>query len=292
MDDGRPRFGTRPAQNEWPPNEWFTPRQVPNPSAAACQVPNPSAAARRAPTERGAARHAQRPLSPPVRARKIAARRPLAAALVLAGLLAAAGGAAGLVSLTSPVAEHPAPLRRTPAAGTGLVPIPLRRIAALPGHRAGPPVALPVALMIPSIGVRTRLIRLGLTPQGTLQVPASPLVAGWYTGSPRPGEIGSAVIAGHIDSYTGPGVFFRLRLLRRGDLVYVRRATGKVAVFRVYNVRMYTKNRFPTAAVYGPAPDAELRLITCGGVFDHAIGSYLSNVVVFGRQVGRRAVSR
>jgi Sortase domain len=141
-------------------------------------------------------------------------------------------------------------------------------------------VARPVYLSIPVIGVHTRLIRLGLTAQGTLQVPASTSVAGWYTGSPRPGQVGSAVIAGHIDSYLGPGVFFRLRLLRTGDRVYIRHAGGTLAVFRVYAERMYAKDRFPTQQVYGPAPDPELRFIACGGTFDAAIGSYLSNVVV------------
>jgi sortase (surface protein transpeptidase) len=146
-------------------------------------------------------------------------------------------------------------------------------------------VAAPVALIIPAIGVRTPLTRLGRTPQGTLQVPSSTGVAGWYTGSPRPGQVGSAVIAGHIDSSQGPGVFFRLRLLRPGDLVYVRRSDGTLAVFRVYAERMYAKSRFPAEKVYGPVPDAELHLITCGGVFDQASGSYLSNVVVYSAQV-------
>ena len=140
-------------------------------------------------------------------------------------------------------------------------------------------------LSIPAIGVHTRLIKLGLTAQGALQVPTSTSVAGWYTGSPRPGQVGSSIIAGHIDSYLGPGVFFRLRLLRPGARVYVRRANGTLAVFRVYAEHMYAKDRFPTQLVYGPAPDPELRLITCGGVFDPAIGSYLSNVVVYAEQV-------
>ena len=109
-------------------------------------------------------------------------------------------------------------------------------------------------------------------------------VAGWYTGSPRPGAIGPAVIAGHIDSRSGPGVFFHLSRLKPGDQVYVRRADGTLAVFRVTAVQMYLKDRFPTAAVYGPTPDAELRLITCGGTFDPARGSYLSNVVVYAVQ--------
>jgi hypothetical protein len=107
--------------------------------------------------------------------------------------------------------------------------------------------------------VRTRLTRLGLTRQGTLQVPSSPSAAGWYTGSPRPGEIGSAIIAGHIDSYRGPGVFYRLRELRPGNQIYVRQADGRYAVFRVTAVHQYPKAHFPAAAVYGPVPDAELR---------------------------------
>jgi LPXTG-site transpeptidase (sortase) family protein len=162
--------------------------------------------------------------------------------------------------------------------------VPTGPIAAVPRPNA-PPVAVPVALTIPSIGVQTPLIRLGLTASGTLQVPPTASVAGWYTGSPRPGAIGSAVIAGHIDSYLGPGIFFRLDLLRPGDRVYVRRADGTLAVFRVTSVQMYAKDQFPTSTVYGPAPDPELRLITCGGVFDPALRSYLSNVVVYGTEI-------
>ncbi|MGN6677285.1 MAG: class F sortase [Streptosporangiaceae bacterium] len=142
-------------------------------------------------------------------------------------------------------------------------------------------VSRPTRLAIPAIGVNTSLIRLGITRQRTLQVPVSAAVAGWFTGSPRPGGIGASIIAGHIDSYTGPGVFFRLRDLHRGQRVYVTRANGSVATFRITAVSMYDKNRFPTAAVYGPVPDAELRLVTCGGQFDYATGSYLSNVVVY-----------
>ncbi|MBO0830570.1 MAG: class F sortase, partial [Actinobacteria bacterium] len=120
----------------------------------------------------------------------------------------------------------------------------------------------------------------GLAADGTLQVPTSTSVAGWYTGSPHPGGIGAAVIVGHVDSRSGPAVFFRLRQLQPGQPVYVRRADGSNAVFRITDVRQYAKAQFPTASVYGPVPDAELRLITCGGVFDAATGHYLSNVVV------------
>ncbi|HEY7144150.1 MAG TPA: class F sortase [Streptosporangiaceae bacterium] len=142
-------------------------------------------------------------------------------------------------------------------------------------------VARPVSLVIPAIGVSTPLVRLGLTATGALQVPPVTTEAGWYTGSPRPGAVGPAVIAGHIDSYQGPGVFYRLRLLRPGDLLYVRRADGSVARFRVTALRTYLKRRFPTRTVYGPAPGPQLRLISCGGTFDPELRSYLSDVVVY-----------
>jgi sortase (surface protein transpeptidase) len=138
-----------------------------------------------------------------------------------------------------------------------------------------------VSLTNPAIGVSTRLVDLGVTTTGALQVPSSTAVAGWYTGSPRPGEPGGAVIAGHIDSVTGPGVFYFLQRMKPGEKVYVRRADGTLAVFQVTLVRSYLKTSFPTSAVYGPTPDAQLRLITCGGTFDPATGHYLSNTIVY-----------
>jgi sortase (surface protein transpeptidase) len=149
-----------------------------------------------------------------------------------------------------------------------------------------------VRLVIPAIGVSTRLIRLGVTSSGGLAVPVRADVAGWFTGSPRPGAIGPSIIVGHIDSRTGPGVFFRLRQLRRGQRVYVVRTDGTVATFKITVIRSVPKASFPSAAVYGPVPDAELRLITCGGQFDYATGSYLSNVVVYATLVARPAAAR
>jgi hypothetical protein len=206
------------------------------------------------------------------------AGRPAAAVTLLAGLLVAFAGCAGLVLGQ----RHDR---------AGLAPGPVPAVAA-PSGQAEPPrsssvtaVPEPVSLIIPAIGVHTRLIRLGITSQGTLQVPATTSVAGWYTWSPRPGAVGSSVIAGHIDSKAGPGIFFRLRLLKPGERVYVRRADGTLAIFAVTAVQTYPKSAFPTALVYGPAPDPALRLISCTGVFDWAIGSYLSNVVVFAVEV-------
>jgi sortase (surface protein transpeptidase) len=156
-----------------------------------------------------------------------------------------------------------------------------------PRQMASSQVPPPMFLTIPAIGVRTRLIRLGLTRSGGLQAPRTTAVAGWYTGSPPPGAIGASVIGGHVDSYVGPGIFFTLRLLHPGDRIYVRQADGNLAVFDVYSVRRYLKARFPTDRVYGPVPTAQLRLITCGGTFDPALGSYLSNVVVYATLITR-----
>jgi Sortase domain len=201
-------------------------------------------------------------------------RRPWAATFAVAGLVVISLGAAGFVWASH--TGRPA----TPVGHSPITPIPAGHYAAAP--EAKPQfVPKPTGIVIPAIGVHTSLVRLGLTATGTLQVPGSISVAGWYTGSPRPGAIGSAVIAGHIDSVSGPGVFFRLREMRPGQLIYVQRRQGPTAVFEVTSVQRFLKTRFPTAAVYGPVPDAQLRLVTCGGTFDPATGHYLSNVVVF-----------
>ena len=200
-------------------------------------------------------------------------QRRIAATALAAGLAVTAVSGAGLLTAgPARPAAAPAPSRVPAPAGP--------RVAAWwkPAVRRVP---VPVFLTIPAIGVRTRLVRLGLTASGALQVPRSTAVAGWYDGSPRPGAIGPAVLVGHVDSYVGPGVFFRLRLLRRGDRIYVRQADGRLAVFRVDAVRRYPKDRFPASQVYGAVPTPQLRLITCGGAFSLAHGSYLSNVVVF-----------
>ena len=201
-------------------------------------------------------------------------RRPWAAAAVLLGLMMVCGAATGLAWAGH--TGRPA----TPVGTPPVVPVPHGKWAAA-AQALSAHVPSPTALEIPAIGVKTSLIRLGLTRGGTLQVPSSTAVAGWYTGSPRPGAIGAAIIAGHIDSNLGPGVFFRLRDLKPGDLIFVRRRHGSLAVFKVTAVRTFLKKRFPTADVYGPVPEAQLRLITCGGTFDPSTGHYLSNVIVF-----------
>jgi LPXTG-site transpeptidase (sortase) family protein len=144
----------------------------------------------------------------------------------------------------------------------------------------------PVRLDVPAIGVSTVLDRLGLRPDGSMDVPEDFARAGWYEAGPRPGEDGPAVIAGHVDSRRGPAVFFRLHELRVGDAVSVARVDGSVATFTVRRVETYAKRDFPTEAVFGPTVGAELRLVTCGGEFDWSHHSYKSNVVAFATSNG------
>ena len=207
-------------------------------------------------------------------------RRP-AAIIFAVGLAVIVAGSVGLL-----LSRHSTLAMRPVAAGVNALPAPTGQIVAPPQSAAPAPVASPVSLTIPLIGVKTNLIRLGLQSNGALQVPSTTSVAGWYTGSPRPGAIGSAIIVGHIDSPSGPGVFYRLSELRRGDQVYVRRSDGTMVLFRVTTVQTYLKNQFPTQTVYGPTPDAELRLITCSGTFDSTTGHYLSNIVVYATEAG------
>jgi sortase (surface protein transpeptidase) len=142
-------------------------------------------------------------------------------------------------------------------------------------------VGAPTAIDIPSIGVRSPLLRLGVAADGTAQVPSDPQRAGWFTGGPRPGEEGPAVILGHIDSRTSPAVFYRLHELRPGANVIVHADSGASVRFTVDRLEQVAKDAFPTAEVYGPAFGAQLRLITCGGSFDRSKGHYTDNVIVF-----------
>jgi sortase (surface protein transpeptidase) len=141
--------------------------------------------------------------------------------------------------------------------------------------------APPARLEIPAIGVSTPLVRLGRLPDGTIEVPHAWNTAGWYDQGPRPGQPGPAVLLGHVDSKKGPAVFYRLRDLRPGDTVRVGLTNGRTLVFRVERTERYPKDKFPTEAVYFPTLDRELRLITCGGDFDYAKGSYVDNIVVY-----------
>ncbi len=148
-------------------------------------------------------------------------------------------------------------------------------------RRPAPPLAKPASLDIPSVGIHTRLLELGLNPDGTLEVPSRPMLAGWYAGSPSPGERGPAIISGHVDSAeTGPAVFYRLGDVALGDRIEVTRKDGSMVRFHVTAVRAFAKKHFPTRAVYGNTTQAALRLITCGS-WNDTTREYDGNVVVF-----------
>ena len=194
----------------------------------------------------------------------------------LAGLGGVALIAGGAVTIAVAVlAQQHAPSPAASAAGK-IGPVAAKRPPLRP--------SLPVSVTIPAIGVRSKLLRLGLNRDGTIQVPSlttSADEAAWYKYSVTPGQVGAAVIEGHVDSYQGPAVFFRLGALRPGNHIDVTLSDGMTAVFRVTGVREYAKNEYPAKIIYGPVDYAALRLITCGGAFDYTTGHYLSSIVVF-----------
>jgi sortase family protein len=203
----------------------------------------------------------------------------------IAGVLLLLGGAATVAFALVSQVHAPQPGR----AASG------RTGASVPGA-AGPSLrrSVPISVDIPAIGVHSELLRLGMNADGTIAVP--PLTTGadeaaWYKYSATPGQIGAAVIEGHVDSYHGPAVFFRLGALRLGDTIDVTLADGIMAIFRVTGVREYSKAEFPSRMIYGTADYAALRLITCGGSFDSVTGHYLSSTVVFASLTSYRKAS-
>ena len=210
-----------------------------------------------------------------------AALRAACCSLVLAGMLGACASDPA-PAVTSPAAPPavtaPAPdVAPVPSAADTPVPVPV-----LPAVMAA---SVPTRLEVPAIAVDSELMALGLLADGTLEVPPAAFPAGWFTGAPTPGEQGPAVIAGHIDWVTGPGVFYRLAALEVGAEIRVSRADGTVAVFRTTEVSTYPKDAFPTELVYGDIDHAGLRLISCGGAFNSGTGHYEDNVVVFAELV-------
>ncbi|WP_233510520.1 class F sortase [Actinomadura craniellae] len=140
----------------------------------------------------------------------------------------------------------------------------------------------PVRVRIPAIRVSAPVVPLPLDRNGTLVAPKGFTETGWNQAGPEPGEQGTAVIAGHVDSHSGPAVFYRLRELRAGDRILVDHRGGTVE-FTVRRLARHPKNRIPNEAVYGATGNAELRLITCGGSFDRSRRSYRDNIIVFAR---------
>ena len=184
-----------------------------------------------------------------------------------------------------PVPPHAAqPVSMPP--GAPVLPYSAQAVSAHSAHsRLKLARSTPVQLRIPAISVAVSVSKLGYNPDGTVEVPTDPNQPGWFKRGPTPGQHGSAVILGHVDSQDGPAVFYRLGALRKGDRLSVRLADGAVARFAVVSVATYRKSRFPARRVYGPRRYSALQLVTCGGKFDKKTGHYLSNVVVYTRLV-------
>ncbi|WP_407344518.1 class F sortase [Pengzhenrongella phosphoraccumulans] len=198
------------------------------------------------------------------------ARCVVAVALVFGAAACAPTDPAPSVTTSRPLASSTPTPSATPSASPTPTPVEAPHLAR----------STPVHLVIPAIGVDTDLMALGLQADGTMEVPPEGFPAGWYTGAPTPGELGPAIIAGHVD-WTGPGVFHDLRDLKADDEVSVTREDGSVAVFRVTGTDQFPKNAFPTDLVYGNIDHAGLRLITCGGAWNRRTHHYDDNLVVF-----------
>jgi sortase (surface protein transpeptidase) len=191
------------------------------------------------------------------------------------GVRLALGAVAAVAVLMALVLPRSTPAAPSAHASEVRVPVPVSVVSG-----SGDEAAAPTRVRVPAIDVDSHLVRLRVDDDGSLVPPDDFARAGWFTEGPAPGETGPAVIAGHVDSYRGPAVFFRLSELEEGDEVVVDRRDGSTARFTVTEVDRYPKDRFPTEKVYGPTARPELRLITCGGEFDPDARSYRDNVVV------------
>jgi sortase (surface protein transpeptidase) len=200
----------------------------------------------------------------------------------VSAVLAAAGVAAVVLAPHDPT--PPARLDVPVAAAVATVP-PAAAGATGSGAAAVPALQLaasePVRVRIPALGVTSPIMDLGLERDGSMEVPPGAYPVGWYDRSPTPGEIGPAVLAGHVDWGGEAGAFYGLRELLPGDQVVVDRTDGSTATFQVDRVEEHGKDTFPADDVYGDLPYAGLRLITCGGTFDEDTGDYEDNVIVF-----------
>jgi sortase (surface protein transpeptidase) len=165
------------------------------------------------------------------------------------------------------------------AVASGLGSVGLRPAAAASAPRKQLPA--PVRISIPAIGVNARVIPLGLNPDRTMQVPTNLSDTGWFRPAPEPGEVGAAVIVGHLNSRTGPGVFARLSRLRTGSVISIRLQGGSTVRFVARSTMRVPKNRFPTNLVYAKTPRPTLRLITCAGRLNAATGRHNDNYIVF-----------
>jgi hypothetical protein len=144
--------------------------------------------------------------------------------------------------------------------------------------------SLPLRLRVPSIGVDAPFeAPLGVDKNYEIEVPESYDTLGWYKYGPTPGEIGPAVVLGHVDSYQGPAVLYKLGQVKVGELIEIDREDGSTAVFKVEALERHEQSGFPTEKVYSDLEYPGLRLITCTGTYDKGIQRYSHNLIVFAR---------
>lgn len=187
-------------------------------------------------------------------------------------------------SVGSPADDKP-PAPPSVAAPAAPAPAPASASAAPKTADPGPslPRSVPKRLRIPAIAVDAPFTPLAIGASGRLDAPPpnDKNLAGWFKDGVTPGERGAAIVAGHVDTTTGPAIFLQLRFLQPGSTVDITRADGTVATFKVDTVETFSKAKFPDKRVYADTPDAQLRLITCGGNYDRTVKDYEDNVVVF-----------
>lgn len=161
-------------------------------------------------------------------------------------------------------------------------PLPRPAISQPPQPSASEAPAAPVSIEIPAINVSTRVVPVGQDSEGRMDVPKEINDVAWYRLGPAPGQSGSAVLAGHVDWYTGPAIFFHLKDLKIGDDIYAKDSSGQSWHFKVTQIAEYPDDSFPADAVFNdPAPTPSLNLITCTGKFDRATSNYSKRLVVF-----------
>ncbi|HZD97884.1 MAG TPA: class F sortase, partial [Micromonosporaceae bacterium] len=189
----------------------------------------------------------------------------IAMVLIFAGLFAAGAGLGALAGVPS-------------LPGLGLA-------HSEPGGVDAKPIArsTPTKISIPAINVSAPVAEVGLAPDGAIGVPplSNNNLVGWYSGGPAPGQLGPAVIVGHVDGPSGKSVFYRLGQLKPGEKVHFDLANHHVALFTIYSVEYYPKGKFPGGRVYGDMSRPGLRLITCGGNYLGGSVGYADNIVVY-----------
>jgi sortase (surface protein transpeptidase) len=219
-------------------------------------------------------------LQPPSPPHRPATRRKARLTAIAAGAVLTAAGAAGIAVAVA--AGQPGVLTGAATQVPATVQTSAPKLTSAPMARALA-ASVPLRVEIPALRVSAPLVELGRNANGTLQVP--PLdnhdLAGWFDRSVTPGQKGTSIILGHVDSFTGPSVFFSIKMLRPGDIIDVVRADGDTAVFSVDGVQEVAKATFPASIIDEKTRYPELRLITCGGPFNTATRQYLDNIVVY-----------